>query len=272
MAPAAIRYSMHPGFRMEAAYARNLEERTGRSLEEWVRLVRREGPPEEPERRRWLKAEHGLSTSYTRWIAGAAEGKEMGSAGYDPSAYVERLYAGPKAGLRPLHDRLCRLALSLGKDVKVCPCETMVPFFRKFAFAELRPATATRLDLGLALGDAKPGGRLASVAVAMGNRITHRISLGSVAEVDGEVEARLREAYDLGNETRKRDASPKVVPADLAGLLRKSAKAKATFEGMTPRMKAEWISWITEPKKPETRVKRLERAAERLGKGRKTIY
>jgi hypothetical protein len=196
----------------------------------------------------------------------------MGSAGYDPEAFVERMYAGPKAALRPIHDRLCRLGLSLGKDVRICPCETMVPFYRKFVFAELRPATATRLDLGLALGNAKAGGRLGSVALAQGNRITHRISLGSAEEIDAEVEARLREAYGLGNETRKRDAAPRSVPADLAGVLKGSAKAKATFEAMTPRMKAEWIAWITEPKKPETRAKRLDRAAERLGKGQKTIY
>jgi len=205
-------------------------------------------------------------------VAGAADGQETEPAGYDPAAFVERMYAGRRAALRPIHDRLCRVALALGKDVKVCPCETMVPFYRKFVFAQLRPATATRLDLGLALGDAKPGGRLEAVALSQGDRITHRISLASAAEIDAEVEARLREAYDLGNETRKRDASPKTVPADLAGVLRRSAKARATFDALTPRMKGEWIAWITEPKKPETRVKRLERASARLAKGLKTIY
>ena len=272
MAKTAIRYEIHDGSWMKGAYEKKFPEKTGRTLEEWVRIVKKHGPAGTAERRRWLKAEHRLPTMYAWWAAAAAEGRSMAADAWDPEANVRDLYAGPKAALLPLHDRLCRLALSLGKDVKIAPCETMVPFFRKFAFAELRPATATRLDLGLALGTAKPSGRLEAQPRSGGNRITHRISLGSLDEIDAEVERRLREAYEMGNDTRRREAPPKTLPADLAAVLKRSAKARETFESLTDRMRADWISWITEPKSADTRARRVERAAERLGQGHKRNY
>ena len=272
MGKTAIPYELHEGSWMQGAYEKKILEKTGRPLAEWARIVKRDGPEGAVARRKWLKSAHGLSTMYGWWIVAVAEGKAMGADSWDPEANVRDLYAGRKAALLPLHDRLCRLALSLGKDVKIAPCETMVPFFRKFAFAELRPATATRLDLGLALGTAKPSGRLEAQPRAGGNRITHRIPLGSLDEIDAEVEKRLREAYALGNDTRKREGPPKSLPADLSAVLKKSAKAKETFASLTDRMKADWISWITEPKSADTRARRVERAAERLGRGHKRNY
>jgi len=272
MAKGAIPYRLHEGSWMEADYRRRFEEKTGRPVEEWVRIVKEHGPAGDSARRKWLKEEKGLPTMYAWCVVADAAGKRMDREDWDPEAIVRNLYAGPKAALLPIHDRLCRLALSLGKDVTIAPCETIVPFFRKYAFAELRPATAARLDLGLALGTAKPTGRLAAQPRSAGNRITHRIPLGSVGEIDAEVERRLREAYALGNETRKREGPPKSLPADLAGALNRSAEARATFDSLTDRMKADWVLWITEPKNPETRARRVERAAERLGKGLKRNY
>ena len=272
MGGAAIPYELHEGSWMEASYEKKILEKTGKSLAQWAAMVRRDGPEGGTARRKWLKSEHGLQTMAAWWIVAAAEGKNIGADAWDPVGNVRSLYGGPKQALLPLHEKLCRLALSLGDDVKIAPCETMVPFFRKFAFAELRPATADRLDLGLALGTAKPSGRLEAQARSSGNRITHRISLSSIDDVDAEVVKRLREAYALGNETRRREGPPKTLPADLAGVLRKSAKARETFESLTDRMKADWIGWITEPKNAETRARRVERAAERLGKGLKRSY
>lgn len=51
------------------------------------------------------------------------------------------MYAGKKSQLRPLHDALIELALSLGDDVKISPCETIVPLHRKHVFAQIKPTT-----------------------------------------------------------------------------------------------------------------------------------
>ena len=124
-------YSVHPGVEMVRKAIQDLPAKTGRSLDEWVKLIKKSGPKTEKERRDWLKSEHGLGTNYARWLAERSEGK--GEDG-DPVAYlraaegyVEKMFAGPKESLRPIYDSLLKLGLSVGKDAKACPCQTIVP-------------------------------------------------------------------------------------------------------------------------------------------------
>jgi hypothetical protein len=196
-------YSVHPGVRMVQDWIATLKEKSGRSLEEWLELVKNEGPPLEKERRDWLKNEYKLGTNTAWWLAERAEGK--GSEDSDPDAYlkaaagyVEEMYKGGKAGLRPIHDRILKMAVKLGKDVKVCPCQTIVPLYRNHVFAQIKPATQKRIDLGFALKDRKATGRLIDTGgFAKKDRITHRIPISSVDEIDAEVERWLKTAYDL---------------------------------------------------------------------------
>jgi hypothetical protein len=181
---------------------RLLEERTGRSAEAWAAVTRKDGPAGAVARREWLKATHGFSTNYAWWIADLSLGQglaDLDAGAYLEAAegYVEAMFSGPRAALRPVYDRLLSLGLSLGTDVKACPGKTIVPLYRRHVFAQLKPATRTRIDLGLALGDLKAAGRLIDTGgLAKKDRITHRIPIGTVAEIDGEVRRWLRTAYD----------------------------------------------------------------------------
>jgi hypothetical protein len=191
-------YSMHPGFAMEAAYAVNLVKRTGKNLEEWVELVKATGPASEKERREWLKSEHGMTTNYAWWIAETAEGKDASSAGYEPEKYVDEMFAGGKAGLRPVYDALLDMGFELGEDVKACPCQTIVPLYRKHVFAQIKPTTRTRIDFGFALWDLPGTERLIETGgFAKKDRITHRIPISAVEEIDDEVRHWLRTAYEM---------------------------------------------------------------------------
>jgi uncharacterized protein YdeI (YjbR/CyaY-like superfamily) len=58
----------------------------------------------------------------------------------------------------------------------------------------------------------------------------------------------------------KRTKGPFTVPADLKAALKKSAKARKTFEGFSPSNQREYVEWITEAKTDVTRTKRLETA------------
>jgi hypothetical protein len=107
------------------------------------------------------------------------------------------MYSGARAGLRPIHDALLKLGLKIGKDVKACPCQTIVPLYRNHVFAQIKPATNKRVDIGFALGDMKPEGRLIDTGgFAKKDRITHRIPLESVKDIDDEVKQWLKVAYD----------------------------------------------------------------------------
>jgi hypothetical protein len=186
----------------------DLKQKTGRSLEEWILLVRQKGPQEEKQRREWLKTKHGLGTNYASWIAEQSVGK--GNDGSPDSylqaadRYVEEMFSGAKAALRPIYDELLKLGRSLGSDVKVCPCQTIVPLYRNHVFAQIKPSTRDRVDLGLALRDTKVPKRLIDTGgFAKKDRITRRIEIGSLKDIDEEVKRWLRNAYDMDAERRR---------------------------------------------------------------------
>jgi len=179
--------------------------KTGRSLEEWIALARKEGPKDEKARRAWLQTKHNLGTNSAWWISERVDGKgteEDGAEAYLSAAavYVEQQYAGTNENLRPIYDELLRLGKSVGEDVKACPCKTMVPLYREHGFAQIKPTTNTRIDLGFAL--ARYTGKLPKRVIDTGglaknDRITHRMELKSVAEIDAEVKKWLKVAYEL---------------------------------------------------------------------------
>jgi hypothetical protein len=197
-------YGIHPGVARVQKWIEELTEKTGRSLEEWIALTEDSGPPTEKERRGWLKKEHQLGTNSAWWIAERAGGK--GTEAFDsPEAYlktaaewVEAQYSGSRAALRPLYERLLTFGASLGKDVKVCPCKTMVPFYRNHVFAQIKPSTNTRIDLGLALGNLKTPKRVIDTGgYEKKDRITRRIEVKSIADIDDELKRWWKKAYDL---------------------------------------------------------------------------
>ena len=183
-------YDLHPSVAYVQAILGNFKAKTGHTLEEWVALLRREQPGDP---KGWLKAQ-GLGTNQAGFVlqrAGAAPGHAFDDTpeGYLAAApgYVEAQYSGKKAPLRPLFEQIAALARSLGPDLKICPCETIVPFYRNHAFAEVKPF-ASRLDLGLALGDPKsvedPTGHLKDTGgFSKKDRITHKLEITSEAEL-----------------------------------------------------------------------------------------
>lgn len=127
----------------------------------------------------------------------------MGGSAADAAAYlreapllVEAMYARRPA-LRPLHDALEKLAFALGKDIRLCPGKTIVPVYRRHVIAQIKPATLTRIDFGLALGAMKGKGRLVETGgLVKGDRITHRVAVTSLDDLDQQLRDWLRQAYD----------------------------------------------------------------------------
>ena len=195
-------YGVHPGVLMMQKWIGELKQKTGRSREEWLAHIKKAGPRDEAQRRAWLKEKYGLGTNTASWLAERAEGigEELG----DPDLYlekaesdVEKMFSGGKAKLRPLYDALLKLGLKTGKEAKACPCQTIVPLYRNHVFAQIKPTTQTRIDMGFALGDMKPTGRLIDTGgFAKKDRITHRIAISSKDDIDDEVKHWLKVAYD----------------------------------------------------------------------------
>ena len=198
-------YGVHPSVATVQKSLAELEEKTGRSLKEWIALVKKEGPRDEKSLREWLKTKHKLGMNRAGWIAERADGKggDLDTPEtYLKSAvrYVEEQYAGPKEKLLPIYDELLKLGKSLGDDVKACPCKTIVPFYRKHVFAQIKPTTNSRIDFGFALTHYKgkrPKRLIDTGGLAKKDRITHRIEITSAEQIDDEVKKWLKTAYDL---------------------------------------------------------------------------
>jgi hypothetical protein len=198
-------YDVSPGVFMVQKWIATLKEKTGHSLDEWITLIKKQGPKDEKACREWLKSKHRLGTNSANWLAERAEGggrEEDDPETYLKSAveYVEAQYSGAKSTLRPVYDQLLELGKSIAADVKACPCKTMVPFYRNHVFAQIKPTTNTRVDLGFALAHHKgklPKRLIDTGGLAKKDRITHRIEIKSVSEIDEEVNRWLKTAYDL---------------------------------------------------------------------------
>lgn len=202
---AKIKYAVHPGVKKAQDWLERLARKTGRTLEEWLEMIEKSGHTDPKARQLWLKKEHGFGTMEAMWLAGRVEGK--GQEWCDGKAYltaadkyVEALYAGPKAGLWPLYEKLVEMAATLGKDVTASPCKTFVPLYRRHVFAQIKRTTRTRIDLGLALANAGrklPKRLIPTGGLEKGDRITHRMEIFAAKDVDAEVKRWIKKAYDL---------------------------------------------------------------------------
>jgi hypothetical protein len=196
-------YSVHPGLGMVEKWKNELPQKTGRSLDEWIAFVKKTGPSSEKDRREWLKNEHKLGTNSASWIAERAEGKGMeedSAEGYLKAAeqWVEAMFSGRRAELRPAYNQLLKMALAVSKDVKACPGKTAVALYRNHVFAQIKPSTNSRIDMGFALGNMKTPKRLIDTGgYEKKDRITRRIEVKSTTDIDDELKRWLKKAYEL---------------------------------------------------------------------------
>jgi hypothetical protein len=194
-------YSVHPAVKKMQEWTTSLPVKTGASLEQWIARVIKEGPQSNKERRAWLKEHCGLGTMAATWVADYADGKSPWEA--DPASYllaaegyVEQMFSGPKIALRPIYDKLLTIAFAIAPDVKACPCKTIVPLYHHHVFAQIKPSTQKRIDLGFALGDKPFTKRLIDTGgKAKKDRITHAIAITQLSDIDDEVIDLLHQSY-----------------------------------------------------------------------------
>ncbi len=197
-------YHIHPAVRHLQAIVRNLKTNTGRDLEAWIGLLEMEGPVDAKARRDWLKTNFKLGGLTAATIVECADGSGMENADGDAylaaaPAYIEKMFRG-KENLRPAFDQILDWARAQLPELKICPCTTIVPLYREHVFAQLKPATRTRLELGLALkghSGAWSDRLVDTGGLQKGDRITHRFHLGPGELPDAHMFEWLERAYEL---------------------------------------------------------------------------
>ena len=166
----------------------NLPAKTGKSLEDWHKEIAKHTFSKHSEAVNYLKSEHGVTHGYANTIVQLSKKEDVTS-----DVLVAGQYKG-KEQLLPIYDKLIEVVTSFGNDVVVTPKKTTVSIIRKRQFALIKPATKTRIDLGLKFNDKQIGDRLGSSG-PFGTMCTHRVQLTEVTDVDSELVDWLREAY-----------------------------------------------------------------------------
>lgn len=170
-----------------------LMKQTGRGLDAWVALARGTAIGRHKALVDYLKAAEGLTHGFANSVALKTFG--TAAASIDDGALLDAMFAGPKAALKPIHDKLAGIVRGFGADVELVPKKGYVSVRRSKQFAILQPSTKDRFDLGLNLRGLEPAGRL-EPSGSFNAMVSHRVRLAGLEEVDAEIEAWLRDAYE----------------------------------------------------------------------------
>lgn len=123
----------------------NMPEKTGKALEEWIQILTKENFDKHTAAVKYLKTEHGVTHGFANTIVTLSR---------ETNQPVEDLvitqYSG-KESLKPIYEKLIATIKKFGDDITITPKKASVSLIRKNQFALIKPATKTRVDLGLKL-------------------------------------------------------------------------------------------------------------------------
>lgn len=172
-----------------ASHISGMEAKTGKPLAHWIKVVQSSGLEKHGEQVKMLKEQHGFGHGHANMVCQAAKGRFEA----DEDDMLASQYEGKEA-LKPIYDALEAMARGLGSDVEIAPKKTSVAFRRSKNFAVVTPATKSRIDLGVNLKG--ENGTVRLIEEKPGAMCTHKIKIQAVEEVDEEVKAWLKAAYE----------------------------------------------------------------------------
>lgn len=180
---------------MEAALqtmVNNMPEKTGKSLEEWKKILKTKSFSKHSQGVNFLKKEHGVTHGFANTIVTLSKDKNLSE-----ENLVENQYKG-KGSLFPIYEKLISEVKDFGEDITITPKKISVSIIRKRQFVLIKPATKTRIDLGLKLPNKPTTDRLDNSG-PFGTMCTHRVKIKSVDDVDTELINWMKEAYEMAN-------------------------------------------------------------------------
>lgn len=171
----------------------NLPEKTGKSLDEWLTLLKQQSFQKHGEIVKWLKGDHGVTHGFANLIAHSH--LNAGNTNTSEDDLVSAQYSKAKAELRPIYDKIIKMVSSFGKDVDVSPKKTYVSLRRSKQFALVQPSTKDRVDVGINLKGHDTTDRL-EASGSFNAMVSHRVRVTSAKDVNAELKGWLKKAYD----------------------------------------------------------------------------
>jgi len=166
----------------------NMPEKTGKKLNEWLKILNKENFEKHSAAVKFLKTEYGVTHGFANTILA------LSNENVSPEDLVSNQYIG-KELLKPIYEMLLSIVENFGDDIEITPKKGSVSLIRKKQFALIKPTTKTRIDLGLKLKGVEVQGCLESSG-PFGTMCTHRVQLKNVSDLDSEVIEWLTKAYE----------------------------------------------------------------------------
>ena len=176
---------------------KNIQAKTGQTLAQLTALVRKSGLTRHGEIRDMLKRDlglgHGDANTLVHVILKSDGTRAAEAQGLTTQDVLAEIYAGPKASLRPIHDKLMDAIVKFG-EFEIAPKKGYVSLRRKKQFAMIGPATNTRVEVGLNLKGVAATERLA--AMPAGSMCNYTVKVTDAREVNRELIAWIKQAYE----------------------------------------------------------------------------
>ena len=178
----------------------NIEKRTGKSLKALAKVVLGSGLTTHGAIRDMLKRElgmgHGDANTLVHHVLKSDGAAAAAAAGKSADDVLDEIYSGPKGDLRPIHDALMSAIRTFG-PFEIAPKKGYVSMRGKKQFATIGPATKTQVEVGLNLKEA--GAAVRFDALPPGGMCQYRVRLSDPVDVDAELIAWMRKAYDAAS-------------------------------------------------------------------------
>lgn len=177
----------------ELNQVKNLEEKTGKKMEDWIAIANKSGFEKHGEILNYLKNGHGIGHGYANLVVHYAKQSHAGAVENQDDLITEQ-YKG-KENLKPWFDKLMEKINQFGNDVEVAPKKAYVSLRRKKQFAIIQPSVKTRLDVGLNIKGVATSGNV-EAAGSWNSMCTHRIKVEDEKQVNNELINWIKQAYE----------------------------------------------------------------------------
>ena len=175
----------------------NIEKKTGKTLVELTLFIQSSGLSKHGEIRSMLMEKLGLTYGDAHNLALYALNADAQLAakekGLSTSEVLDEIYSGPKASLRPIHEKLMSAIEQFG-EFEIVPKKGYVSLRRKRQFAMLGPGSNTRVELGINIKSIEDDERL--IPQPAGSMCNYKVKLTEVNQVDESIIAWVRKAYE----------------------------------------------------------------------------
>lgn len=170
----------------------NLHKNTGKTLEQWIDIVKKQNFAKHGEIVKFLKEQHEFTHGFANLVAHKTKETDAGSV-ENTDDLLAKQYIG-KEHFKPIYDKLISEIQTFGNDIEIAPKNAYVSLRRKKQFATLNPATKTRFEIGINLKGQEPKGKLE--AEKPNSMCSHKINLADLKDIDKEVIEWIKTAYD----------------------------------------------------------------------------